>query len=175
MKYDSDLLLLFFVILSRIKILIIVPIYICMISLFLQKLVSSSRSVNNLTNRIGCYGFTEAETPPGQHLFLSLPKEEREDFLTYCLGNVIFQNTTSPFTRDNNFTPEDLGIDKNLIQKFQNLTVPENFTNNLYTFVKSQYNMDQHSLRSLILQRMVCLSNGTCVDMSDVGSMCCPF
>ncbi|XP_057329502.1 uncharacterized protein LOC130670223 [Microplitis mediator] len=125
---------------------------------------------------IGCFGFSEAQIPPGQNFFQSLPEEEREDFLVYCLGNIILQNSSLPLSRnhDSKF-PEALGIETNLLKKFQNLKTPDNFTTNLYDLVKSQYNMDQQSLRNLILLRMVCLSNGTCVDMSDVGSMCCPF
>ncbi|XP_044009441.1 uncharacterized protein LOC122853190 [Aphidius gifuensis] len=105
----------------------------------------------------------------------SLPLHEREDFLAYSLGDGYYQNCTC-VERSLSFPyPDGLGIKKERINKFQKLNVPENFTTNLYAWVKARFNMEQEELRQLILERNVCLTDEKCIDLNDIGALCCPF
>ncbi|KAK0162949.1 hypothetical protein PV327_006675 [Microctonus hyperodae] len=114
--------------------------------------------------------------PTGKAFLLSLPEEERTEFLRFALGDSYFLKITSKLSRNHDLPfPAALGIEEELLDKFQKLNTPENFTTNLYVWVTERYNMDQMSLENLILRRTVCLSNGTCINISDVGSLCCPF
>ncbi|XP_034947634.1 uncharacterized protein [Chelonus insularis] len=117
----------------------------------------------------------EEENTPGKKFFLSLPEEEREDFLVFSLGDGYLRNS-SKVSRNPDFPfPDALGIDEDLLRKFQSLEAPQNFTTNLYALIKSKYNLDHQDLRELILRREVCFPNRKCLDMGDVGSLCCPF
>ncbi|KAF7992310.1 hypothetical protein HCN44_001635 [Aphidius gifuensis] len=100
---------------------------------------------------------------------------QREDFLAYSLGDGYYQNCTC-VERSLSFPyPDGLGIKKERINKFQKLNVPENFTTNLYAWVKARFNMEQEELRQLILERNVCLTDEKCIDLNDIGALCCPF
>ncbi|XP_015509773.1 uncharacterized protein LOC107216951 [Neodiprion lecontei] len=119
---------------------------------------------------------------PGREFFKGLPEDEQPDFLTFELsrgytekfmekkGNMLFRDEELVI----NF-PDDLGIPDGLVQKFEALEVPQNFTENLYDLVKTEFNLDEPSIRTLILSRSVCLVNGVCIDLDDIGSLCCPF
>ncbi|XP_015114542.1 uncharacterized protein LOC107039450 [Diachasma alloeum] len=115
------------------------------------------------------------EIPPGQRVFLSLPENERKDFLTFSLGDGYQKNETHIQRLPDIRFPDALGISEELVDKFQKLPVPENFTTNLYVWVKSQFKLSQSDLRQLIVYRQVCLDNGSCIELDDIGGLCCPF
>ncbi|XP_011310944.1 uncharacterized protein [Fopius arisanus] len=117
----------------------------------------------------------ETGVPPGKQVYLSLPENERRDFLTFCLGDGYQKNATHLQRLPDIRFPDALGISEELVDKFQKLAVPENFTTNLYVWVKSRFNFTQTDLRQLIVYRQVCLDNGNCIELDDIGGLCCPF
>ncbi|XP_043287998.1 uncharacterized protein [Venturia canescens] len=116
-------------------------------------------------------------TPPGKAFYLGLPDDEKHDFLIFSLGHgytkktTKLQRTSAPDFR----FPDSLGISEEHIEKFQQLIYPDDFTSNLYVWIRARYNLNEVKMRTLILQRMVCLENGNCIDIDDVGGLCCPF
>ncbi|XP_015602474.1 uncharacterized protein LOC107271245 [Cephus cinctus] len=118
----------------------------------------------------------EEHSKPGQEFIQTLPECERPDFITFELGRGYTQSTTySGRSYDDFEFPDALDIDNKLIQKFQSLDVPQNFTTNLYSMVQTKFSLDNEQIRTLILERSVCSNNYMCISIEDIGNLCCPF
>ncbi|XP_046733737.1 uncharacterized protein LOC124403991 [Diprion similis] len=119
---------------------------------------------------------------PGREFFKALPEDEQPDYLTFELSRgyteKVKEKKRNLQFRDEELTinvPDDLGIPDGLVEKFEALEVPQNFTENLYDLVKTEFDLDEPRIRTLILSRSVCLVNGVCIDLDDIGALCCPF
>ncbi|XP_012273828.1 uncharacterized protein LOC105696167 [Orussus abietinus] len=113
---------------------------------------------------------------PGRKLVESLPKHEQSSFLTYELSHAYMQRIfIKPRSSGGLKFPEDLDIDGKLIDKFEDLKTPAEFSTNLYDFVRYEYNLDDKRMLDLILRRFVCFPSGKCINIEDIGNLCCPF
>jgi hypothetical protein len=57
----------------------------------------------------------------------------------------------------------------------QEVEQPENFTTNLFLWVKDNFDINDDEVYQFVTYGQICFPSGKCVDPDDVGAICCPF
>jgi hypothetical protein len=52
---------------------------------------------------------------------------------------------------------------------------PEGFSDNLVDWIKDEFALHQLDIHRLIRYGKYCYTSRYCIDMNDIGSLCCPF
>lgn len=87
---------------------------------------------------------------------------DRERFITYYLA------------KGQGLEQEILTQEDNA-EIFVDLKEPLNFSKNLFQWTKTKFSLEDEQISELTKRKEVCLSNGWCLKVIDVGSICCPF
>lgn len=65
--------------------------------------------------------------------------------------------------------------DSPLLQTFDHLDEPHNFSQDLLEWTQEEFTMADFEVIEMITYNVVCLDNGKCIHIGDVGSQCCIF
>ncbi|XP_001605886.1 uncharacterized protein LOC100122282 [Nasonia vitripennis] len=110
----------------------------------------------------------------GRKVIEAVPKSQRPTFLAYTLGHGFMEQYRMESPHVFPF-PTLLQISSELEDKFQALKKPKNFTSDLYLFVSETFRLSSADMFSLILRRKYCFPHGKCIDLENIGELCCPF
>ncbi|XP_014208427.1 uncharacterized protein LOC106639372 [Copidosoma floridanum] len=132
-------------------------------------LISSSRTLFTECGRP-----TKEDVTKSKKIIQAVPENERTTFVAYALGQGYMQEVGPLFFEKYPF-PVLLRIPKKLEKKFQALERPKNFDRNLYQFVAKTYKLNSRQMVKLTLRKKLCFSRGKCVDLENIGNLCCPF
>lgn len=57
----------------------------------------------------------------------------------------------------------------------QAIEVPQQFSENLLDYTRSEYKLDYDDVHTLVLNSQVCFPGEVCLEVGDIGGSCCPF
>ncbi|GLV42709.1 hypothetical protein CBL_03449 [Carabus blaptoides fortunei] len=106
---------------------------------------------------------------PFPNIFQNVKQNEQIPFLKYHLM-MGYSSSRPQNTMSIQAEPE---LPSELVTSIQQIPTPNNFDENLFQWTARTYGLSNDQVYHLARGQSVCLENGNCIDMGDVGSICC--